>query len=272
MSQSDSSQFSYFQIQGIWGVTKHFGGLRMTEELARRCHVTAQTYLLEVGSGVGQTACYLAEKIGCRVLSIDLSPAMVSWAQQRAARRGLQDRVEFRVADAQQLPFADHTFDAMMCESVTAFVPDKAAALAEYTRVVRPGGYVGLNEGTWVEENPPAELLAYIDQFMGGAQFQKPGSWQALLEGAGLQELDIQVIHLQVIRQRLDEVYGMKPDERRERWKAMGKMISMYLSDPAFRRYARAMIPSRRVIRILFKYLGYGLYIGRVPGEHLPVE
>ena len=269
MTQSDSTQFSYFQIQGIWGVTKHFGGLRMTEELARRCQVTAQSYLLEVGSGVGQTACYLAEKFGCRVMSVDLSPAMVNWSQQRAARKGLQDRVEFRIADAQQLPFADDTFDAMICESVTAFVPDKPAALAEYTRVVRPGGCVGLNEGTWVQDDQPSELLAYIDKFMAGARFQKPDAWQALLEGAGLEALDVQVYHLNAVRQRLDENYGMTFGEYMERLGALGKFFSLTVSDAAFRRYVKEMIPSRKVISTLFKYLGYGLYIGRVPGDQL---
>ena len=265
MTQSDSSQFSYFQMQGSWGVTKHFGGLRLTEELAKRCHVTAQSYLLEVGSGVGQTACYLAEKTGCRVMSIDLSPAMVEWAQQRALRKGLHKQVEFRCADAQQLPFADHTFDAMICESVTAFIPDKPRALAEYARVVRPGGYVGLNEGTWIKDNQPAELLSYIDKFMAGAEFQSPAHWQALLEGAGLQEIVVHVSQLHAIRQRLDEMYGVPFSEHMERWKALGTFFSMIFSDPGFRRYVKEMVPSRKVISTLFKYLGYGLYIGRVP-------
>ena len=57
------------------------------------------------------------------------------------------------VADAQCLPFADRTFDAVICESVTAFVPGKLRAVAEYARVMRPGGYVGLAEGTWL--TPP---------------------------------------------------------------------------------------------------------------------
>ena len=265
MTQSDSSQFSYFQMQGLWGVTKHFGGLRLTEELAKRCHVTAQSYLLEVGSGVGQTACYLAKKTGCRVMSIDLSPTMVEWAQQRALRKGLQEQVEFRCADARQLPFADHTFDAMICESVTAFIPDKPKALAEYARVVRPGGYVGLNEGTWIKDNQPAELLSYIDKFMAGAQFQSANRWQALLEGAGLQEIDVQVYQLHAIRQRRDEMYGVPFAEHMERWKALGTFFSMTFRDPAFRRYIKEMVPSRKVISTLFKYLGYGLYIGRVP-------
>ena len=44
----------------------------------------------------------------------------------------------------------------MLCESVTAFVPDKDKALSEYRRAVKPGGYVGLNEGTWVKRSAPA--------------------------------------------------------------------------------------------------------------------
>ena len=110
---------------------------------------------------------------------------MVEWAQKRAVRKGLQERCQFRVADAQQLPFEQATFDAMLCESVTAFVPDKLKALSEYRRVVKPGGYVGLNEGTWVKGVPPEDFITFIQRTMGGVNFLQPDEWRALLEESG---------------------------------------------------------------------------------------
>jgi len=105
-------EFSYFQVQSFWGVTKHMGGQKATEELVELCHIGKDKYVLEIGSGVGTTAVYLAKRHGCRVVGVDISERMVEWARKRAKRQGLEDRVEFRVADAQDLPFEDGLFDA----------------------------------------------------------------------------------------------------------------------------------------------------------------
>ncbi len=263
-STADKSEYSYFQIQSIWGVTKHFGGLRVTEKLARLCHITAESYVLEVGSGVGFTACHLAEKIGCRVMGVDLSGEMLVWARNRAARKGLEDRCEFRVADAQQLPFEDDIFDAMLCESVTAFVPDKARALNEYRRVVRPGGWVGLNEGTWIKGEPPLDFLSFIRQAMGGVNFLHPDEWRVLLENTGLTEISTEVIKMSAIQQRMDEYQGMDAQDWLQRTKAVGSVFGLYFKDAGFRRYVKTLIPSRKVMGEMFEYMGYGLYVGRV--------
>ncbi len=263
-SMTDKSEYSYFQIQSLWGVTKHFGGLRVTEKLAKLCHISSDSYALEVGSGVGFTACHLAEKTGCRILGVDLSDDMLVWAHERAARKGLESRCEFRVADAQQLPFEDDTFDAMLCESVTAFVPDKTRALNEYRRVVKPGGWVGLNEGTWVKGEPPQDFLSFIRKAMGGVNFLQPDEWRALLEDAGLTEVSADVIKMSAIQQRLDEYQGMDAQDWLQRIKAFGSVFGLYFKDAGFRQYVKTLIPSRKVMGEMFEYLGYGLYVGRV--------
>ena len=63
------------------------------------------------------------------------------------------------MADAQDLPFEDDLFDAVTTESVTAFPADKQKAVGEYTRVTKPGGYVGLNESTWPKVPPAPEMV-----------------------------------------------------------------------------------------------------------------
>jgi ubiquinone/menaquinone biosynthesis C-methylase UbiE len=102
-------------------------------------------------------ACARAERIGCQVVGIDLSPRMVVWAKQRAKSEHVTNRVEFRVADAQKLPFEDARFDAVIPESVLSFVPGKSKALREFIRVTKSGGYVALNESCWLSM---ASLLA----------------------------------------------------------------------------------------------------------------
>lgn len=141
---------SYFGIQSRWGVTKHVGGRAATDRLVDLCGISADSKVLEVGCGVGVTSCYLVRKVGCSLTSIDLNEQMVQWARMRAVREGVADRIAFDVADAQALPFADGSFDAVISESVTAFAPDRARAVREYRRVRVPGGRVGLTEASWV--------------------------------------------------------------------------------------------------------------------------
>ena len=119
---AEKKDFSYFGIQSSWGVTKHLGGRKATDRLVELCAITPESRVLEIGCGVGVTACYLAKKVGCALTSIDLSEQMISWAQKRAEREGLADRITFRPSDAQDLPFEDGGFDAVISESVTAFI------------------------------------------------------------------------------------------------------------------------------------------------------
>jgi SAM-dependent methyltransferase len=260
---SQAGGFSYFQIQGMWGVTKHFGGVRASERLAERCHIGKNSYVLEVGCGTGLNACRLVETTGTRVMGIDLSEQMVAWSQRRAERKGLSERARFKVADAQDLPFEDGTFDAMLCESVTAFVPDKLKALGEYRRVVKPGGYAGLNEGTWLHE-PPTDLVAYVRRTMSGVDFQFEDGWCNLLEAAGFTDVQAEVQELSVMRQRLDEMQGLDRQDYADRLRAVGMITKLMLKDPSFRGYIREIMPSRSMLRAMFKYLGYGLYTGKV--------
>lgn len=96
------------------------------------------------------------------------------------------------VDTARQLPFGAAQFDAVLDESVMALVPDKAKALAEYRRVTRPGGCVGLNQVSWVK-TPPPDLVRYIGLIMAGADFLTNEGWAALLEQGGLCQAVFQV-------------------------------------------------------------------------------
>jgi len=194
----------YFEVQAYWGMTKHMGGLKATEQLVDLCHITHDKYVLVVGCGVGVTPCYLAKKYGCRVVGVDLSPKMVERSKERAKREDVDNRIEFRVADAQNLPFKDATFDAIICESVNAFIDDKPKAISEYVRVIKPGGYLGLNEVTWLK-TPPQELAAYLYRVMG-AEFLSSDSWKGLLEDSGLGEIVVRVNKTNALSQWTSEV------------------------------------------------------------------
>ena len=252
---------SYFELQATWGITKHFGGTQATDTLAALCQIDRGASVLDVGCGTGMTPCYLAETLGCRVVGVDIAERMIAWARRRAQRACVDDRVSFAVADAQCLPFADGSFDAVICESVTAFVPAKPRAVREYARVVRPGGYVGLAEGVWLRP-PPADLTAYLARGMGGADFRAPDGWSALLAGAGLTDLVAQRCAISAGMQWKSELRRMERDDLQaylQAWKTLGSLL---VTSPPFRRYVRALWPPPSALH-LFDYLGYGVFVGR---------
>jgi len=262
-------EFSYFEIQAFWGVTKHMGGPAATDELATLCHVDQDKYVLEVGCGVGITACHLVKRYGCRVVGVDLSDRMVEWSTKRAKRRSIEHRCEFRTADAQNLPFEAGLFDAVICESVTAFPQDQQRAVSEYVRVTKPGGYVGLNEGTWLKA-PPAELVRYVGRVMAQARFLTPNGWQALLESAGMTDVVVSTHRLNALTQRLDEMQGLDFQDLLDRLRAWKSFVGLYAGNAGFRKYAKEITPSPGTIKSLFAHLGYGIYVGRKqanPGE-----
>jgi arsenite methyltransferase len=77
--------------------------LRLTEELASLLALSPATVVLDVASGKGTTALFLADKFGCRVIGIDLSEQKILDATAATAARGLSGLVEFRLADAEAL-------------------------------------------------------------------------------------------------------------------------------------------------------------------------
>ena len=118
----------FFDFAAKVGLTKHLGGLVATEELIELCHIGEGKYILDVGCGAGVTPSYIAKRYGCKVVGVDISEGMIERSREMAKREGVADRAEFRVADAQDLPFEDDLFDAIITESVTSFPDDKQRA------------------------------------------------------------------------------------------------------------------------------------------------
>jgi ubiquinone/menaquinone biosynthesis C-methylase UbiE len=140
----------------------HMGGRTASRELLEMCKINGSMHILDVGCGAGHTACQIAKQFGARVDGIDISEVMIDKAKERAKRMGMTDLVNFRVADAFELPFDDTTFDVLLVESVLVPLPgDKLQALHEMMRVLRPGGLLGANESTVAQDAPPELMDAY---------------------------------------------------------------------------------------------------------------
>ncbi len=251
----------FFDFAAEVGLTKHFGGLETTEELIQLCHIDKGKAVLDVGSGVGVTPCFMAKKFGCRVVGIDISPRMVERCRERAKREKVADKVEFKVADAQDLPFEEAIFDAVITESVTIFPEDKQKAINEYARVTKPGGYVGLNESVWLKVPPPPEVVAWASQDIGAnIQPLTCEAWIELMEAAGLTEITakIQTIKAQDEGREILRRYG---------WggmlSAMGRMLLLYAISSDYRKFVKETREGGIVPHNLGEYFGSGLFVGR---------
>lgn len=253
------SESLYFDLQADFGITKHMGGRRATRELAELCNIRSETNLLEVGCGIGTTSCYLASEYGCRVLAVDVSERMIARATERAKKRGVDTRVEFKVADAQQLPFEDARFDVVIDESVMAFIAHKRKALSEYVRVAKSGGHIGLNEVTWVT-TPPPELVRYITPILAGADFMSDEGWTALLQESDLKDVQVSRHKFDSRRQLVDEMQQL---DLKESMRAWYRFMTQSVTNPAYRRFAGEVLRAPRNIFRFMDHIGYGLYVGR---------
>ena len=251
----------FFDFAAEVGLTKHLGGVGATKDLIELCHIGDGKYILDVGCGVGVTLCYIARRYDCRVVGVDISEGMIERAKERAKKEGVADRAEFRVADAQDLPFEDDLFDAVITESATAFPADKQRAVNEYARVTKPGGYVGLNESTWLKVPPPPELVAWASQDLGANV--KPltsGEWAGLLERAGLRETLVRTYEISVRKEAKGIVgrygYGGMLG-------ILYRTLLLYAKSPAYRRFAKQVRKDGVTPENLDEYFGYGIYVGR---------
>ena len=129
--------------------------------------------MLDVAAGNGN-ATLAAARRWCDVVSTDYVPTLLERGRTRASAEGLQ--VQFEQADAENLPYTDHSFDVVMSTFGVMFTPDQEKAAAEMARACKPGGRIGLANWT------PASFVGDIFKTMGkyvapAAGVKSPALW-----------------------------------------------------------------------------------------------
>lgn len=124
----------------------HGGGTQATREHIERAGINSSMHVMDLGCGVGGCSRVIAATCGCRVTGIDLTPNFIEVARELTRRCGMADHIEFRQADALELPFAEGTFDHVWCHNVTMNIQDKRKLASEVARVLKRGGRFSCSE------------------------------------------------------------------------------------------------------------------------------
>ena len=173
----------------------HGRGLEATEELARELAVAPGDHLLDVGSGIGGPARYLAKRFGCRITGIDLTAEFCDVARRLTGLLGMQNEVRFEQGDALAMPFPDAGFAGAYSMNVSMNIADKAALYREIKRVLKPGGWLVLSE---VAKGP-------------GAAIDYPTPWAATKDASFLQTPEETKAGLEAAGFRVERVVDKMP-------------------------------------------------------------
>ncbi|HEX7952076.1 MAG TPA: class I SAM-dependent methyltransferase [Burkholderiales bacterium] len=156
------------------------------EQLCEALDLRSGQKVLDVAAGNGNVSLAAARR-WCEVVASDYVPALLERARERATGERL--KMEFREADAEALPFADASFDAVVSTFGVMFTPDQERAAAELARVCRPGGKIGL--ANWTPEGFIGQLFKTIGKHLPPpAGAKSPALWGT--------------------RARIDEMFGSK--------------------------------------------------------------
>lgn len=158
--------------EDIWGEHMHHGyygadgkeqkerrtaQIDLIEEVLQWSEVQQAENILDVGCGIGGSSLYLAQKFNANATGITLSPVQSGRASERAIEFGLQDRTNFQVADALNMPFEDNSFDLVWSLESGEHMPEKQKFLQECYRVLKPGGKLILV--TWCHRSTDKSTL-----------------------------------------------------------------------------------------------------------------
>jgi sarcosine/dimethylglycine N-methyltransferase len=184
----------------LWGDNVHMGTwqegdtlqdamARSNERMAQSGRIAPGTKVLDVGSGYGAAAIYLARTHDCHVVGLNLSERENDFARLRVSEEELEDRVEIRQGDFHDLPFEDESFDVLWSQEALLHAVDKRKVLHECFRVVKPQGRFVLSD-LLMRDHVAADERETLYARVGTPEMWDFGDYAEAIEAAGF-EIDV---------------------------------------------------------------------------------
>lgn len=175
-------------VQTVLGDSFHPGGPDLSTRLVRGLHIPVTSRVLDVACGIGTTARLMARDFGLDVVGLDASAANVAKAEN-LLRAESTLTAAFVTGDAAALPFPDDSFDAVVCECAVSTFADQARVVAEFARVLKADGMVGLTDMV-IEGQLPDDMAGLIAPWTCLAAARSVVGYQSLFLSAGLRVVE----------------------------------------------------------------------------------
>jgi sarcosine/dimethylglycine N-methyltransferase len=192
----------------------HYGGVEAVEALAERANVGPESVVLDLCSGLGGPARFLAWRYGCHVTGVDITRSRVEAASRLTEYVGLADRVRFLEADAKSLPLPTAAFTSCVSQEAFVHIQDKSALFGECLRVLRKGGVLTFTDwvATGVLTEPERQRLR--GDFAADGLVTTSAYCQAL-ESAGFSDVsyeDLSVDWARILRARREMYRSLREE------------------------------------------------------------
>lgn len=161
----------------LLGESFHPGGLKLTRQLAQQLLIHRGSRVLDIASGRGASSLFLSDHYGCEQIALDLASENLKLTQQKARKNETSSQLHAVQANAEQLPFEDSCFDAVICECALCTFDQSKSVLSEIKRVLKPGGRLGLSDVVLNQPLPEAlnNLLSRVFCISGARTTQEYG-------------------------------------------------------------------------------------------------
>jgi sarcosine/dimethylglycine N-methyltransferase len=140
---------SDLQIKDLAGIDQlHTGGAKASLELLNHVTFPENAFILDAGCGIGGSSRLLSKQLSCKIIGVDLADEFIGAANYLTRATHFEKQVKFQQGSVLDLPFDKGTFDGVLCQHILMNIEDKACAIKEFHRILKPGGKLVLHEIT----------------------------------------------------------------------------------------------------------------------------
>jgi len=186
-AEAAGANIEQLQAEDLWAFDQdHYGGLLAVDALAQALALDSKTQLLDLCSGMGGPARYIAIQYGCRIQGVDLNQSRVDGATELSRLTGLSEQLAFAQGDCCELPLADASFDRAMSQEAFLHIENRERLLSECRRVLIDSGKLGFTDWIGSDSLTTAHREKFASAF-AAPRICSVDEYRSLLDEAGFE-------------------------------------------------------------------------------------